>query len=385
MTVESTTTALQSGPAAPPGTGTAETTELGHGTAVRHLIHCPPSWDRYLLEAPGSSEEHFVLAGDLPTAHPLFNDGPGLLHDPQLLTETLREVGEFVGHQYFGVPQDRPGLFHRFALDLTGTAPWRTVPAAGPGPSRHRARLLTRLAVRPTHSLAGVPRGLEFRLEAAIDDVLCATGTAGLVFLTPALHRSHIDQSRRALRAAPAEGAPYGESAWPVPAAEVGRRSEANVVVREDLSAPAAPDRLSTWIVPQPDRPLFAGPNRLDTKAHGGGRPAARNGGRSAAAEREGEGKPEVGGLSALLLLEGMRQSALLAAARSGAVDVDRAVLGSFDVRLTGYAADDLPLRCTVVSGPGAHRREREAALTVTQNGRPVADARARVVQDQDS
>ncbi|MEU6866337.1 AfsA-related hotdog domain-containing protein [Streptomyces sp. NPDC046876] len=343
MTVESTTTAPTSGP---------DFTELGHGTAVRHLIHCPPSWDRYLLEAPGSSEEHFVLAGELPTAHPLFNDGPGHLHDPQLLTDTLREIGEFVGHQYFGVPLDRPGLFHRFALDLTDTAPWRTATAPAPHPGR-AARLLTRLAVRPTHSLAGVPRGLEFRLEAAIDDVVCATGSAGLVFLMPALHRSHVAQSRRALRAAPADGPSYEESAWPVAAAEVGRRSEANVVVREDLGEPAAPGRLSTWIVPQPGSPLFAGPDR--------------------------------GSLSALLLLEGMRQSALLAAARSGAVDVDRAVLGSIDVRLTGYAADDLPLHCTVLSGEGAHGREREAALTVTQNGRPVADARARVVQDQDS
>ncbi|MEU3776278.1 AfsA-related hotdog domain-containing protein [Streptomyces sp. NPDC032472] len=375
MTVESTTTAPTSGPdfTSGPATAHAPVAELGHGTAVRHLIHCPPSWDRYLLEAPGSSEEHFVLAGELPTAHPLFNDGPGHLHDPQLLTDTLREIGEFVGHQYFGVPRDRPGLFHRFALDLTDTAPWRTAPASNAG---RAARLLTRLAVRPTHSLAGVPRGLELRLEAAIDDVVCATGSAGLVFLMPALHRSHVAQSRRALRDAPAEGPSYEESAWPVAAAEVGRRSEANVVVREDLSEPAAPGRLSTWIVPQPGNPLFAGRGEAGRRDNGEGGRRDNGGGE----DRNG------GSLSPLLLLEGMRQSALLAAARSGAgVDVDRAVLGSIDVRLTGYAADDLPLHCTVLSGEGAHRREREAALTVTQNGRPVADARARVVQDQDS
>ncbi len=344
MTVESTT-------------ATERGAELGHGTAARHLIHCPPSWDRYLLEAPGSSEEHFVLAGDLPAAHPLFNDGSGHLHDPQLLTDTVREIGEFVGHQYFGVPQDRPGLFHRFGLDLTGTAPWRTrpgpSPSPGPGPGPHRARLLTRLAVRPVHGMAGVPRGLEFRLETAIDDVVCATGSAGLVFLMPALHRNHVAQSRRALRTAPTERTSYEEHSWPVSPAEVGRRSEANVVVREDLAAAAGPGRLATWIVPRPDEPVFAGP--------GGG------------------------GLSGLLLLEGLRQSALLTAARSGLVDVDRAVLGSFDVRLTGYAAEDLPLRCTVVAEPVARGRELEAALTVTQNGRPVADARARVVQDPNS
>ncbi|MFD5869538.1 MULTISPECIES: AfsA-related hotdog domain-containing protein [Actinomycetes] len=317
--------------------------ELGHGTATRHLIHCPPSWDRYLLEAPGSSEEHFVLAGDIPAAHPLFSDGPGRFHDPQLLTDTVREIGEFVGHQYFGVPGDRVGLFHRFALELTDLAGWRT--------GADRARLLTRIAVAPVNVVGGVPRGLEFRLEAAIDDVVCAAGSAGLVFLMPVLYRNHVAQSRRAPDGPAAPG-----PSWPVAPAEVGRRSPGNVVVRE--AAPVAPGpradygpgpgRLDTWIVPRPCDPVFAGP--------GGG------------------------GLSGLLLLEGMRQSALLAAARTGGIEAGRAVQDSFEVRFSGYAADDVALRCAAVVRAG--RTAAEVALTVTQNGRPVADARARVVQD---
>lgn len=106
----------------------------GHAraAAAQHLIHRPPSRAHYGLDVPSLGEENFTLVGATPAAHPLFNDGPGHFHDLQIATETMREIGEFVGHRYFGVPEDRPGLFYRFTLDLTDLSAWRTdgAPAA---------------------------------------------------------------------------------------------------------------------------------------------------------------------------------------------------------------------------------------------------------------
>ncbi|KJY42838.1 hypothetical protein VR41_06015 [Streptomyces sp. NRRL B-1568] len=329
MTVESTATA-----------------ELGLGNDTRHLIHCPPSWDHYLLDAPSSGEEHFVLTGEVPAGHPLFDDGPGRFHDLQITTETIREIGEFVGHQYFGVPQDRPGLFYRFDLDLCELGAWRT------GPGAHRARMTTGVRARPAHVVAGVPRGLEFRIEVRIDDVLCCTGSASLVFLMPVLHRSHVAHSRRALRAAPElDDVPDGPT-WPVDPAEVGRCAPENVVVCEPSES--SHGRLTTWVLPRIGHSVFR-------TAPGGQVPGT-------------------------LLLESLRQTSLLTAGRTYGLAPARSTLAACEVHFRGYAEADHPLRWAAVPGPlGRDADGRPAVpvtLTVTQHRRAVAEARTLVVQD---
>jgi hypothetical protein len=324
---------------------TSGTTVAGPKYATRHLIHCPTSWEHYLLDAPSSGEENFVLAGSVPTGHPLFNDGPGHFHDAQSVTEEVREVGEFVGHRYFGVPRERPGLFYRFALDLTDLRAWR----AGDG---EPPRMTTRLTARPDHLIGGVPRGLTFGVEVRIDDVPACAGSAGLVFLTPALHRNHVEHSRRALRAAPElDDAPDG-AGWPVDPAEIGRRAPGNVVVCEP--AVSAQGRLTTWVLTRGDNPALA--------------PSAD------------------GQVSGLLLLEALRQTSILTAGRASGVDADRAVVAGWDVHFRGYAQAGLPLRCVAVPGPLERDAEGRPAvpvtLTVTQHRRAVAEARTSVVQD---
>ncbi|MCX4750345.1 AfsA-related hotdog domain-containing protein [Kitasatospora sp. NBC_01287] len=318
---------------------------------ARHLIHCPSSWEHYLLDAPSLGEEHFVLVGDLPVRHPLFNDGPGHFHDAQLATEAVTEIGAFVGHRYFGVPEDRTGLFHRFTLQLTELSAWRADSGASGGFRDGVPRIATEITAIPTNIMNEVPRCLELRLEIRIDDILCGRGSAGLIFLMPKLYRKHLATSRRVLREAPEladlpEGRP--RPARPI---EVGRSRPENVVVSEP--AADARGRLSTWLLTEGVSPVVAG--------------------------LQGE-------LTGLHLLEALRQTAVLAAGRTAGLDPARCTLAASEVDFRAQAALDLPLRCLAVPGPRTHdghgRPAVPVTLTVTQHRRAVAEARLTVVQD---
>ncbi|MER5640624.1 AfsA-related hotdog domain-containing protein [Kitasatospora sp. NPDC002227] len=319
-----------------------------HDEGARHLIHCPSSWEHYLLDAPSLGEEHFVLVGDLPVRHPLFNDGPGYFHDAQLATEAVTEIGAFVGHHYFGIPEDRTGLIHRFSLELTELSAWR---ALGSGAGEGAGRIATEITAVPANIMNEVPRCLELRLELRIDDVPCGRGSAGLIFLMPKLYRKHLETSRRVLRETPEladrpDGHPH-----PARPAEVGRGRADNVVVSEP--ATDARGRYSTWLLSEGVSPVVVG--------------------------LQGE-------LTGLHLLEALRQSAVLAAGRSAGLDPGRCTLAASEVDFRAQASLDLPLRCIAVPGPRGHdghgRPAVPVTLTVTQHRRAVAEARLTVVQD---
>ncbi|MEV7025854.1 AfsA-related hotdog domain-containing protein [Kitasatospora sp. NPDC093558] len=333
----------------------SETNDSG----TRHLVHCPPSWENYLLDAPSLGDEHFMLTGELPVRHPLFNDGPGLFHDMQTVTESVREIGEFVGHRYFGVPVDRTGLFHGFVLTLTDLAAWRVVPG-------RRPRLSTEIRATPANVVNGVPRGLDFRLLARVDGTPCATGSAGLVFLMPKLYGNLRAHNQRAVRAAPElDDRPTGPVRAADPA-EVGRASAANVVVaRPD---PDSRDRLSTWVLTRDVGPVFAAGEQRRPDFAGGDR-------------RPGDER-----LPGLHLLESLRQASLLAAGRARGLTASRCVLASLEVRFRSEAEAALPLRCLAAAEPvgrDAHGRPSvPVTVTLTQCRRTVAEARTVVVQD---
>ncbi|AQT75136.1 AfsA-related hotdog domain-containing protein [Streptomyces sp. fd1-xmd] len=326
---------------------TSPPTIHGHATAgTQHLIHRPPSRAYYALDAPSLGEENFTLVGATPVTHPLFNDGPGRFHDLQIATETVREIGEFVGHRYFGVPDDRPGLFYRFTLDFTDLSAWRTDPG-GPRP----VPLATHIRARPANVVAEVPRGLDFHLQVTIDGRPCATGAAGLVFLMPKLYRKHVEHSRRALQAAPEiDDAPDGPLR-PAGSAETGRYAPENIVISEPTDVSRG--RLSTWLLPTPVSAVFTG---------------------------------EDGQYSGLHLLEALRQTSLVAAGRAHGLSSAHSTLGACQIHFRGPAERELPLRCTAVAGPLGHDDEGRPAvavtLTLTQRRRAVAEARTTVVQD---
>ncbi|MFI5972961.1 AfsA-related hotdog domain-containing protein [Streptomyces sp. NPDC051452] len=314
----------------------------------RHLIHCPVSWDN-CLDSPGVGEEHFVLADLLPHDHPLFNDGPVHFHDVQVVTESVREIGEFVGHRYFGVPAERPGLFYRYDLRLTDLGAWRAGPGGG-------SRLSTRLRAVPTHVVNGVPRGVDFHTEVSIDGTPCAVGSAGLVFLAPALYRNQLAFAQPLTDGTDGhrvDGHPVapGGGTRRVPAAEVGRTAADNVLVSDPERLPSG--RLCTWVRTDGVGAVFAGP---------GGR------------------------LPGLHLLEALRQSALLTAGRRHGLAVARCTLADSRVHFRGSAEAGPPLRCVAVPGearPDTVGRARvPVTLTLSQGRKTVAEATAVVAQD---
>jgi hypothetical protein len=317
------------------------TTARETADGARHLIHRPASWDHCLLDAPGGGEQRFVVAGLLPAAHPLSGgdgDGPGHFHGPWHMAGELREVGGFVGRQFFDVPAERPGRFARLALTLTDVPAWRAAPVTRP-------RLTTYLTARPQPAAGRVPRGLELDVAVRIDGVRCCAGDAELAFPLPAPQRDRIEHGRRALRAAgPREAAPE-DTGRPVDPAEVGRRSPAGVLLAEP--AVSAQGRLTTWVLP-------------------------------AAAPRAVHADD--------LLLEALRQACVLTAGRSRGYDAGLALVTGWDVRFRGEVRPGLPLRCAALPGvldkdPDG-RPSLPVTLTVTQLHRTVALARTRVVQD---
>ncbi|WP_330239496.1 hypothetical protein [Streptomyces sp. NBC_00525] len=321
----------------------------GSAGAAQHLIHRPAARSYYGLNAPSLGEEHFTLVGDTPVAHPLFNDGPGRFHDLQIATTGVRDVGELVGHRYFGVPEDRPGLFYRFSLDLTDLSAWRT------GPAGAGAVMETRLSARPANVVAEVPRGLDFHLDVRIDGRPCAAGSAGMVFLMPKLYRKHVAHARQAMRAVPElNDAPDGPPR-PAAAAEVSRCAGENVVISEPVDASRG--RISSWVLSAPVSPVF---DVTD-------------------ARQEGQ-------FSGLHLLEALRQCSLLAAGRAHGLDPERSTPGACQVHFRGQAERALPLRCVAVAGPldrdPEGRPSVPVTLTLTQQRWAVAEARTCVIQD---
>ncbi|MHC0430224.1 AfsA-related hotdog domain-containing protein [Streptomyces sp. O3] len=317
----------------------AEAPAPGHGT--RRLIHRQRSWEPFgLTEAP-DSEEEFVLTGELPRAHPLLSDGPGRFHDLQAAAETVRETGEFIGRTHFGVPEGRTGVFYRFAVATRDVAAWR----AGDDP----AHLTTAMRVRPDRVIDGVPRALEFRTALQINDVTCGTGTANVVFLPPMTHRHHRAHSRdRALRAARPEPVPTR----PIDPAEVGREHAGNILVHGP--AELTHGRLSVGVRVPDAWPL--------------------------------RDEPAPGHLSALVQLEALRQTSLLAVGRACKLAPERCTLASLKVHFRGYAEPDLAMRCAAVAGlcgrDAVGRRQAPVTLTLTQAGRAVLEAVTTVVED---
>ncbi|MFF2902294.1 AfsA-related hotdog domain-containing protein [Streptomyces sp. NPDC057966] len=284
-----------------------------------------------------------MLAGALPAGHPLFNDGPGRHHDLQATAEMVREAGEFIGHTHFGVPPARVGIFYRFDLRADDLTHWRV--------GRAPAQLDLELRVRPDKVVDDVPRVLDFFVAPRIDDVPCGSGSASLVFLAPVVHRSHRERSRAAVLAEAGRAGPGRLPDAPVAPGDVGRGSPGNVLLH---------------------RPETPGHGRLSAEVR---LPAAWSSG-------AGEGDPA----PAHVLLEALRQTALLAAGHAYALKPAHSTLASLQVHFRGYAEPDLPMRCTAVwdrlGKDEEGRRTVPVGLSLVQAERAVLEATASVVED---
>ncbi|WP_405876778.1 hypothetical protein OG747_46560 [Streptomyces sp. NBC_01384] len=323
----------------------------GHGHGSRHLVHRPRYFGPQPPPGPDDRGQEFVLTGELPTAHPLFNDGHDRFHDPQAAMAMVSQVSGGIGQAHFGVPADRVAVFYRFGLESSDVGAWRRHPGGA-------GTLTVTMQVRPDKVISGIPRALEFDTRLEIDGVAAGTGSANLLFVAPMAHRSHREYSRHAVLAVAGRHAGHADGAkgaggapGPGPA-EVGRASAANVLLHSPVSVEG--HRLSAAVRPPCTWP--AGLARPD------GAPASA------------------------LLLEVLRQTALLSAHRLHGLDPRHCALIALHTHFRGHAEPDLPLRCAAVAQParqdGLGRPLVALALTLTQAGRAVTEAVVSVVED---
>jgi len=299
-------------------------------TATRHLIHRPKSTVHFLLDSRCTQEERFALAGDMPSDHPLFNDGLGQVHDPLMFVEIARHVGAFIGRRYFRVPLDRDCRFNSIEFALTTPAAWRV--------GESHAHMAMDIYAAPAPTINGI-QGLRLRGMMEIDGIAGCTGHADLSFLTPDVHRHRRTASR------PWAGArDLGYGRTPADPQTVGRRDARNVVV----SAPVGTDdALSTQLLVDSQHPLFF-PESSEV-------------------------------VPAILLVEAIRQTSMLTASRTRGFSALHTCVTHASVHFPGNAALDAPLTCTAEAHPIAGSSEENSSarirLKIDQLDRVVAEA----------
>ncbi|MFF4402719.1 AfsA-related hotdog domain-containing protein [Streptomyces sp. NPDC001480] len=335
---------------------TSRRAPAGHVPGSRHLVHRPRYFGPQQADGPDDRTQEFVLTGELPTGHPLYNDGHDRFHDLLAAMAMVRQVGGGIGQAHFGVAADRTPIFYRFGLETHDVGAWRR--HAGPG------TLTVTMRVRPDKVIAGVPRALEFDTRLEIDGVAAGSGSASLLLLAPMAHHNHREHSRHAALAAAARSPRHPQHPedagqddavhdGPGPApTEVGRASPANVLLRTPVTVDG--HRLSATVLAPSGWP--------STLVQG-----------DAAS-------------SSVLLLEVVRQTALLAAQRLHGLDPRHCAPVALHAHFRGHAEPDLPLRCVALAQPvrqdALGRTLVSLTLALSQAGRAVTEATVSVVED---
>jgi hypothetical protein len=304
---------------------------------TRHLIHRPKSAAHFLLDPRSTEEERFALAGDMPGDHRLFNDGLGQVRDPLVFVEIAGQVGTFIGQRYFRVPLDRSCRFDRIELTLTAPAAWRV----GDGPGH----MSMDIHAAPAATVGTTPGGLRLCGTMEIDGRASCTGHAELRFVVPDGHRRRGVVSR--LRT---EAHGLGRDTPPAEPHTVGRCDPRNVVVSEPAGTD---DALSARLLVDPEDPMFF------------------------ASHREFPSHPD--DVPAILLVEAVRQTSMLAATRTHRFSALHTSVTHASLVFRGSAALDVPLTCTARADPGGgsldEKRTARVLSTVHQLDRVVVEA----------
>jgi 2-oxo-3-(phosphooxy)propyl 3-oxoalkanoate synthase len=322
--------------------------EAGHGLGSRHLVHRPRYSGPRLPDGSDDLTQEFVLTGELPARHPLFNDGPDHCHEFQAAMAMIRQVSGGIGQAHFGVGADRVPVFYRFGVTTDDVSAWRR--HTGPG------TLTATLRVRPDKVIGGIPRALDFEADLEIDGAAAGTGSASLLLLAPLAHRSQRENSRISAPAAAADrSAEQDRTAPRTPApepGEVGRTTAANVLLRSPVTVGG--HRLSAAV-----QPPARWPQRFTRQD---------------------------GTVSSVLLLEVLRQTALLTVHRLHGLDPRHCAPVALHTHFRGHARPDLPLRCVAVTQPvGQDAQGRplvSLTLALSQAGQAVTEAVVSFVED---
>ncbi|MFF3405274.1 AfsA-related hotdog domain-containing protein [Streptomyces sp. NPDC002742] len=328
--------AIVPGPLLPPGV------ELGfEQTVPRSLAHRRQIGEVFVADSAQSSDVDFHLSFQIPRAHSLWSDRNGAYHDSFASAEAARQSIFVLLHRHVGVPVGLPFSLQRITLRVEDPTAY-----ADDGISALQGHLHYRVAERQGKGSDVVSMTLEGVME--IDGRRAMTLGAVLAFMS----QEDYDVFRAFQRAQkPVEGT------RPTPAhrlapALVGREIPRNVVIGSTGPKGSEPDDGTIRYLLAADRrhPAFF--------------------------DHEYDHVPGP------LMVEGMRQAAVAAACRSGAIASPHALAVGCDAAFLDFAEFEADVVYEArVSAPGADG-SLPVAVRIQQFGKTIVEGRVELLPD---
>lgn len=276
------------------------------GTVDRRLVHKAAIEQVLLCDHRKVGEGAYACASQPPRAHRYYSDTTTGRYDPLLILEVARQAGVVVAHEYLGVPQGAQFVFSDLTLEVTDVDALRS----GPEP----ARVVAHLRLHQLRHRRGELTGGDLSAELELDGVPVATVTGGAVYLA----RAKYAALRKLMGAAPHDPDPPAPPPPLAPEA-VGRRDATNVVIAEPSGTAAAGSTLVAEVLVDDGNPTFFD-HPLDHVPGG-------------------------------LLIEALRQAAIVAASRAHDLPPAAGVAVRCHVDYGRFAELGAPVRCEAVAG----------------------------------
>lgn len=236
-------------------------TPLTYGRTVdRALVHRAALAEVFLTDAQRVDEHRFLVAAQLPRAHPYYTDHLNGRLDPLLLLECCRQAETLAAHEYLGVPAGTAFLLSAWSLRMD-TDP----PATGAVPGE----LSIDVAISEPRWREGRLRALRYRMTPALDGTPLGEVSIRVGYVPADAHAALRTRQRGGAPPSSATVAAQGKD-WPAAAYRVGRADPANVVLagaRRSAVGAAATLRVPTGHPSMFDHPLDHVPGMVLTEA----------------------------------------------------------------------------------------------------------------------
>jgi hypothetical protein len=271
--------------------------ELVHKTAVEQVL---------VTGFVPLGEAEFACGGQAPRAHAYFSDSVAGGYDPLMLLESGRQAFVLAVHDVMDVPRSSQFLF----VDLEMTVRHPGVLAVGSSP----ARLVWHAKLTEPRYIRGELTNVHAVADLQVDGQHCLDIAGTGAFMNERMYRL-LRRRRAGAVEPPPEHRP--EPGGPLPPAAVARRDPRNVVVTTPVRA-CGGAMTTDLLVDQGHLTFFDHP--LDH-------------------------------VPAMLLVEGLRQTALASACAEHAVEPAAGTLASISIKYGRYAELDAPVRCVAAVG----------------------------------
>lgn len=299
----------------------------------RSLAHRWSLAEVYIADTMPAGADEFLVAIQIPRAHSLWFDRLAAYHDPLSTVEAIRQALIVIGQRHLRVPNDATGSLQRVEFCVEDLSSYR---------DNEKSPLEGVARIRFDHDGGSVNyySNLSFEATLTIDNIRALTLRGGLI----AFPREAYEDLRRLHQRQRLTG-PITMDNPPAPLdpSLVGRRDPRNVVIGWlDDTSDAARKRFA--LITDQRHPYFF--------------------------DHPYDHVP------APLLLEAIRQTAIVAAHSSGVLDSPVAAVTGAHVEFTGYAELDRSIALYANVDKSAEFGDFEVAVSLCQFGQQIADGR---------